>query len=461
MEDAWVEMNPARSGGALAQFKLWYSEPGTPRLRVASRYDAREKAYTLTVIQEPPQVKGASGLPLHIPVKIALLDSEGHELPLQFVGDKTSLTNDVLHIKKAREEFVFTAARRPTPSILRNFSAPVHLQYNYSDADLALLLRHDRDPFNQWEAGQRLLTNGMLALIADYQAGRPLALAEDLVELFRPVLTPGFHDDAAFISQIMTLPGENYLAEKMTEIDVPAIHEVREFVRREFGRQLAAPMGRIYRDYRPGPYSYSPEMAGRRRLKNLCLSYMLAADVAEARAMCRHQFETADNMTDELSALTALVHHGCPESGAALSSFYEKWQQQTLVVDKWFTLQATAPLPHTLARVRELARHPRFTIKNPNKVRALIGSFAAANPICFHDVSGAGYELLGATVLELDPLNPAIAARLLGRLSRWRRYTGPQQNLMQAQLKMIIDKGNLSKGVYEVAAKSLEPLAQE
>ncbi|NOX24855.1 MAG: aminopeptidase N, partial [Deltaproteobacteria bacterium] len=320
-----------------------------------------------------------------------------------------------------------------------------------------LLLRHDRDSFNRWEAGQRLLTNRMMAMIADYRAGRPLVLHKGLVELFRLVLTPGFHEDAAFISQIMTLPGEDYLAEKMPEIDVAAIHEAREFVRREFGRQLAGPMGRIYRNYKQEPYVYSPEMAGIRRLKNLCLSYLMAAGTDEARTICLTQFREADNMTDELSALTALTHSGCPESEKALGAFYEKWQRQTLVVDKWFTLQATTPLPQTLENIKKLMQHPRFTIKNPNKVRALIGSFAAANPICFHDIRGTGYALLGDTVLELDGLNPAIAARLLGYLSRWRRYAGPQQNLMRDQLKRIIGKGNLSMGVYEVAAKSLEP----
>ncbi len=457
MDDAWNEMSQAQPGG-LEQFKLWYSEPGTPRLTVSSRYDAEASTYTLTIAQEAARIKGASGRAMHIPVQIALLDGQGHELPLQLQGDSNkNLDAGVLHITKTREEFIFTTASRPTPSILRNFSAPVHLRYDYSDDDLALLLCHDRDSFNRWEAGQRLLTNRIMAMIADYRAGRPLAVDKGLVELFRLVLAPGFHDDAAFISHIMTLPGEDYLAENMPEIDVAAIHEAREFVRREFGRQLAEPMRRIYRGYKQEPYTYSPKMAGIRRLKNLCLSYLMAAGTDEARAICLTQFREADNMTDELGALTALTHSGCRESEKALSVFYEKWQQQTLIVDKWFTLQATTPLPPTLGKIRKLMRHSRFTIKNPNKVRALIGSFAAANPICFHDITGMGYALLGDTVLELDSLNPAIAARLLGYLSRWRRYAGPQRNLMRDQLKRIIGKGDLSRGVYEVAAKSLEP----
>ena len=457
MEDAWCESGAAQPG-ALEQFKLWYNEPGTPRLTISSHYDAQAQTYGLTVNQEAPKVKGNSGKALHIPLKIALLGGDGQELPLNMQtksGVKT-LDSGVLHITKAREEFIFKTSTPPIPSLLREFSAPVHLQYDYSDDELAFLLLHDQDPFNRWEAGQRLLTNKMLAMISDCQAGRQLTMDERLTEIFKTVLSPDFHDDAAFISQIMTLPGEDFLAEKMREIDVAAIHQVREFVRQTFGTELAEPMRRIYSNYEQTPYTYDPIMAGKRRLKNLCLSFLMMAGTDEAKSMCLSQLQEADNMTDELSALTALAHSGAPEGRTALESFYEKWQNETLVVDKWFALQATNPLPQTLSKVKELMRHPRFTIKNPNKVRALIGSFAAGNPICFHDRTGAGYALLTDTVLELDGLNPAIAARLLGRLSRWRRYARPYQNLMQDQLKRIINKSGLSKGVYEVAGKSLE-----
>ncbi len=448
MEDAWCESGA--KPGDLEQFKLWYSEAGTPRLIVSSRYDEDSQTYYLNIVQQAPKVKKSSGSPLHIPVKFGLLTGTGHEIPIQ---------DNVLHLRNKEEEFKFeNITSRPIPSVLRGFSAPVHLEYDYTDEEFATLLIHDKDSFNRWEAGQRLLTNKMLAMIGDFQAGRPLVLAEKLPELFQKVLTKDFHQDKAFISQIMTLPGEDYLAEQMAEIDVVAIHRVREFVRREFGTRLAEPMLRIYRDYKQQPYTYSPEMAAERRLKNLCLSYLMAAGTDEAHALCLKQFTHADNMTDELSALTYLSHSGSPKSQTAQNSFYEKWCKDTLVLDKWFSLQATTPLPQTLARVKELMQHPLFTIKNPNKVRALIGSFAAGNPICFNEINGAGYALLADTVLELDSLNPAIASRLLGRLSRWRRYKEPYGKLMQDQLKRIINKPNLSKGVYEIATKSLEDI---
>ncbi len=458
MEDAWCERDATRSG-ALNQFKSWYNEPGTPHLSVSSHYDAKAQTYCLTIVQKPAKLKDTTGKMLHIPVRLALLDADGKKFPLQIKskGQTEPLSSGVLHIKNATEDFIFSnITSQPVPSILQEFSAPIHLEYDYTVDELAFLLLHDQDPFNRWEAGQRLLRGKMLAMIGDYQANRKLNLDNKIINLFKAVLTPGFHDDAAFIAQVMTLPSEDYLAEQMPEIDVKAIHEVREFIRRELGTQLYTTMHRIYDEYKPDTYVYNHVMVGRRRLRNLCLSYMMAATTDEAHTICLAQFAGADNMTDELSALIALTHTGCQEVQAALTSFYKKWQHETLVVDKWFAIQATTPLPQTLDRVNELMQHPQFTIKNPNKVRALIGSFAGGNPSCFHDKTGAGYTLLGNVVLELDRLNPAIAARLLGRLSRWRRYAQPYQSLMRDQLKRIINKGDLSKGVYEVAIKSLE-----
>lgn len=459
MEDASCESGQAQAG-ALKQFKRWYDQPGTPLIKVASSYDDKARTYSLNVCQEVPNVAGPESRMLHIPVKIGLLDTDGREIPLHLQGvcDSSDSNNSlVLQIKDSKQEFTFTDVPcRPVPSLLRGFSAPVRLEYNYSDEELAFLLLHDQDSFNRWEAAQRLLINKMMAMIADFQTGRELSLDAGLPDIFRAVLSPTFHDDPAFRAQIMTLPSEDYIAEQMAEIDVDAIHAVREFLRLEIGTRLADILYQTYENNTcPQPYTYSPELAGRRRLRNLCLSYMMADNTHEATKICLAQFDKSDNMTDELSALTALVHTGHPERRAALDRFFKKWQDVTLVVDKWFALQATAPLPDTLERVRELMGHPLFNIKNPNKVRALIGSFAAGNPICFHDKSGAGYALLTEVVLELNKLNPAIAARLLGRLSRWRKYDPARQKLMRSCLKKIIGQEGLAKGVYEVATRSL------
>ncbi len=450
----------AEAGGRdFSQFLRWYTQAGTPVVRATTVYDAASQRYSLTLAQSCPPTPGQPvKKPLHIPVAVGLLDQAGRELPLALVGGGAEARDGslLLELRTAAETFVFEKiATRPVPSLLRGFSAPVKLDYDYTDAELAVLLAHDPDPFNRWEAGQRLAGRVLLDLVARYQAGQPLTLADDFVATMAAVLADTTLTDRTFVAQLLTLPTEEYLGEQLPVIDVEAIHAAREFVRRELAARLRPQWEQAYATNRtPGPYRYDPALAGARRLKHLALGYLMALDEPAIRQQCLAQFTGADNMTDSGSALRLLVHAGAPEAGAALASFAERWQAEPLVMDKWFTIQATAPLPDTLAEVTKLMNHPAFRLSNPNRVRALIGAFAAANPLCFHAADGAGYRFLADQILALDPVNPQIAARLAIRLSRWRRYAPDRQALMRAELERLL-AAELSRDLYEVVQKSL------
>lgn len=442
----------------LTQFLRWYTQAGTPALLATTEYDEANRRYSLTLTQTCPPTPGQPVKePLHIPVAIGLLDGQGRELPLRLAGGETTAAGSLLlELRAAEETFVFegVASSLPVPSLLRGFSAPVKLDYAYTDAELAVLLAHDADPFNRWEAGQRLACRVLLDLVSRHQAGEPLTLADDFVAAMAAVLADSALTDQTFVAQLCTLPTEEYLGEQLAVVEVEAIHAAREFVRRELAIRLRPQWEQLWQANRDlGPYRYDPQLAGRRRLKNLALGYLMTLDEAAIRQQCFDQFTGADNMSDSGSALRLLVHAGAPEAQPALARFAERWQHEPLVMDKWFTIQATAPLPGTLDAVKKLMAHPAFKLTNPNRVRALIGAFAA-NPLCFHAPSGEGYRFLADQILALDPMNPQIAARLATRLSRWRRYDSGRQALMRAELERLMAV-SLSRDLYEVVQKSL------
>jgi len=441
----------------LAQFKRWYTQAGTPQLVVTSAYDEGAATFRLTIRQEPSPRAGSQPEMLHIPVVFGLIGPDGRDLPLaDFQGGGLGPGASILHVREAEQTFTFTGLKaRPVPSLLRGFSAPVRLRYDVNDHDLRFLLLHDQDPFNRWEAGQQLFIKTILSAMDDVLAGREMRFDPGLEDLVLAVLDPGFHADKSFVAQILTLPGEDYLAELVAEIDVDAIHKAREFLRRELGIRLREQWRAVYEANKTSPASqYHSTHAGPRRLKNLCLHYLLAAASPELIALCLDQFHGADTMTDQIAALNALVPTGEPEADQALGAFYELWRDEALVMDKWFSLQAASPLPGTLARVKDLTRHEAFNIKNPNKVRALIGAFAS-NQVCFHAASGAGYQFLAEQVLALDSINPHIAARLAGKFAPWRRHAASRQALIQVQLQRILDHPGLSNGVYEVVSRTM------
>ncbi|MDH5299026.1 MAG: aminopeptidase N [Desulfobulbaceae bacterium] len=443
----------------LEQFKLWYSQAGTPELTVTSDHDPAAGLFSLTVTQRCPPTPGQPDkLPMYIPLAVGLVGGAGDDLPVTLAGeDAAGPATRVLAVREAHQVFRFTGlSARPVVSLLRNFSAPVKLGYDYTDEELRFLFAHDRDSFNRWEAGQRYASRVILGLIEDHGQGRPLRLAEGFVQAFGAVLADRTLADKTCLAQLLTLPGEEYLAEQMAVIDVDGIHAAREFVRRELARALRQELLALYHGCRDAvSYHHDQAAAGQRRLKNCCLAYLVTLGEAELQQLALAQFREADNMTDALGGLRLLAHTDNPYRGQALAAFYDQWQHDPLVLDKWFALQATAPLPSTLSAVRELLGHPAFSITNPNKVRALIGAFAGGNPVCFHAADGTGYCFLGQQVRRLDSLNPQVASRMAASLSRWRRYDGGRQGLMRQELEGLLALPNLSGDLYEVVAKSL------
>ncbi|MEJ2032203.1 MAG: aminopeptidase N [Deltaproteobacteria bacterium] len=443
----------------LTQFRRWYKQAGTPEIKVDTEYDPAAEAYTVTLTQSCPPTPGQPRKePFHLPFAIGLLGPEGEDLPLRLEGEAgPGAGARVLELWEETHSFRFIGiAAEPVPSLLRGFSAPVKTEYDYSDEELRFLLAHDSDPFNRWEAGQRLACRLILGLAADERLGRSLELGPEVAAPYRRILEKRERIDKTFACQLLALPAEGYVAEQMAVIDVEAVHTAREFLRVILARELREPLLAAYHENRDaGPYRFEAAAAGRRRLKNLCLAYLAALGEDEMLMLAHNQFRDADNMTDCLGALRPLAHRDHPRRREVLSAFFDKWRDFPLVLDKWLTIQATAPLPDALVEVQALTEHPAFSIKNPNRVRALIGAFAAGNPVAFHRGDGAGYRFLVDQVLTLDPLNPQTAARLLGPLTRWRRYDRHRQELMKKQLERILTISNLSRDVYEVVTKSL------
>jgi aminopeptidase N len=330
-----------------------------------------------------------------------------------------------------------------------------------TDEELAFLMAHDGDPFNRWDAGQQLALRSILQQIDTCRAGGELEVPEQYMAAFRQVLLDT-HEDPAFVSQAVSLPLENWIGEQMAVIDPDAIFQVLRYFRRSLGEALRSELLDVYeRNFLTGVYRYNAEDSGRRTLKNTCLGYLLAPDqedrvVPDMLAIALTQYRESNNMTDRMAALKSLVNGDREKGDQLLVAFYEEWQEDPQVVDKWLSLQALCPLHGTLERVRELTRHPAFTVKNPNKVRALIGSFCSGNMTAFHAADGTGYHFLSDFVLRLDPMNPQIAARLLAPLTIWRRYDENRRTLMRHELERIMDKKDLSGDVAEVAGKSLQ-----
>ncbi|QJD58605.1 aminopeptidase N [Pseudomonas sp. gcc21] len=443
----------------LTQFKRWYSQGGTPRLKVSSQYDSSAGTFSLTFSQSCPPTPGQPDkAPFVIPVRMALLDAQGKELNLKLVDEQQPRgTETVLSVTEPEQTFVFEGLTgEPLPSLLRNFSAPVKMHYPYSRDDRVFLAKHDPDGFNRWEAAQSLAVDVLQGLVEIHQAGRPLLLDQRLLEVYRSVLTNEALDPA-MVAEIIRLPTESYLVELAEVADIDAIHHVREWVRFELADALNAEMWTVFKrlDDR-APYSPDAASVARRSLKNTLLGYLMQSGSAEALSACVRQFVEANNMTDRQAALSALVNSRHEEQkAAALAEFAERWSGYPLVMDQWFGVQAASSLPGGLERVQGLMEHPAFTLRNPNKVRALIGSFAAQNLINFHRKDGAGYRFLADQIIVLNELNPQIASRLLTPLTRWRKYDSARQILMKAELSRILAQPDLSADVYEVVSKSL------
>ncbi len=452
----------------LGQFRLWYSQAGTPELKVSRAYDPNAKTYTLTIKQTCPPTPGQPDKkPMHIPVAIGLLGKDGKDLPLKLKEEQNPPQSPfskggsqggggfVLQLRKPEETFVFThIPHEPVPSVLRHFSAPVKVQLDLTDHERLFLMANDSDKFNRWDAGQQLAVKLILDLVKEYQQGKHLALDNLFIDAFRQTLEIGMKDQA-FQAFALALPAENYLADFMEVIDPTAIHEAKKFVQQTLAVVLKESFLSVYRaNVDNGPYRPDQASIGRRSLKNTCLAYLSELEDADVRELCVAQFRSGGNMTDVLAALVSLANAECPERRDALTSFYTAWKDDPLVMDKWLAIQATSRLESTLDTVKKLTTHPAFNINNPNKVRSLIGAFAS-NAVRFHDPGGEGYAFLADHVLQIDSMNPQIAARLVSAFTLWKRYDEKRRGMMRAQLERILSAPRLSRDVHEIVSKSL------
>lgn len=451
--DDFVQAMEDASGRDLTQFRRWYSQAGTPVIDASGTYDAEARRFSLTLRQSCPATPDmAEKQPFHIPVAIGLLDQQGGDYLLE-----NGATTQVLDFTAAEQVFHFeNIDSEPVPSLLRGFSAPVKLSYPYSQEAHIFLMQHDSDGFNRWDASQQLAVEMMQALIVDHQAGKALQLPEQLVNAYRTVLADSSLDKA-MVSKILTLPSQAYLSELAEVIDVEAIHKVREFVRNTLAAELEPLWQDVYQaNLSEAAYSPDADSIARRSLKNLALAYLLATGKEEYLQLALQQYDAADNMTDQQAALTLVTHSDF--SAAAddlLARFYDSWKDESLVVNQWLSVQASKPSEGALARVEALLQHPAYDAKNPNKIRSLVGAFCGQNPVNFHHQDGSGYAFLADQIIQLNKQNPQIASRLLGPLTRWKKYAPARQQQMRAELERIKASGDLSKDVFEVLTKSL------
>jgi len=431
----------------LAQFERWYLQGGTPVVTAAGTWDAQARTYTLKLEQSCPATPGQDAkLPFHIPVAVGLLDGEGKELA----------ATQVLELKETSGEFVFTDIdTQPVPSILRGFSAPVRLEVEQSDADLALLFAFDTDSFNRWEAGQRLATRVILGLVEDLQAGKQPQVPDNLIQAFQTV----FDDadlEASLKSYALRLPDETTLGAEMAVIDPDNLHVARELCVKAIASALRPQLEALYAQLEDsGEYKPVAAAIGKRRMRNLCLGYLCSLKDEAATARVEAQYQAASNMTDKMAAVVCAAQQPGEARDRMLNDFFTTFKDEDLVVDKWLAVQAGSQNDHALADVQSLLEHSAFDIKNPNKVRALIRTFTG-NQVNFHKADGSGYAFIADQVITLDGLNPQIAARIAGAFAQWQRFDAGRQQLMVEQLVRISQAPGLSKDTAEIVSRSLK-----
>ncbi|MBR0568703.1 aminopeptidase N [Azoarcus sp. L1K30] len=457
--DDFVDAMAEANGRDLDQFMRWYGQAGTPRLRATCAWDAGTGTYTLNLAQHTPPTPGQHDkLPLVIPVALGLIGPDGHDCPLQLDGEaQPGAATRVLALTEEAQSFRFVGlTAEPVPSLLRGFSAPVMLEVDEDDARLAFRMAHDSDPFNRWDAAQRYSERIVLALAAGSAAEVPPAF----VAAFRSLLEDA-RLDPAFRAQALTLPTEGFLLERMSPADPQALRAALVTLTRHLGGTLAEQWLTLFKAMQVlGPYRYHPADAGRRALANLALRYLAAAQDPRGIALARQRFEAATNMTERFGALAALAVNAGAARDTALQNFHARYQNDPLVLDKWFALQAgawrwSAAAAPTVEQVRALMADPAFSLSNPNKVYALLGTFFRANAGEFHAADGSGHVFWADQVIALDATNPQVAARMARALENWRRYTPALQASIRPQLERVLATEKLSADVAEVVGKAL------
>ncbi|WP_270943431.1 aminopeptidase N [Vibrio parahaemolyticus] len=444
MEDA--------TGVDLKQFRLWYSQSGTPTLRVNSEYNAEAKTYALTVEQFTEATQDqAEKQALHIPFDIELYDSKGQIIPLIINGESV---HNVLDIKQDKQTFVFeNVAEQPVPSLLREFSAPVKLEYDYSDAELIFLMKHATNDFARWDASQMLLAKYIRQNVNNVQTGSEVQLSEDLIDAFRGVLLDE-NLEPAFIAQVFSLPSINEITGWYKQIDVDAVDTVLNSITVSLSAALEDELSATYHTLKQAEYTIDHAAIGKRALRNQCLQFLAHTD--KGNTIVKAQYEAANNMTDTIAAMSAANSAQLECREELMADYSDKWKHDGLVMDKWFALQGTNPAEDALEKVKATMNHEAFSLKNPNRTRSLIGSFLAANPVRFHDKSGSGYQFAGEILRQLNDSNPQVASRMIDPLLKFRKYDEARQAMIRAELEKLKAMDNLAKDLFEKVTKALD-----
>ncbi len=444
MEDA--------TGVDLKQFRLWYSQSGTPTLRVNSEYNAEAKTYALTVEQFTEATQDqAEKQALHIPFDIELYDSKGQVIPLIINGESV---HNVLDIKQDKQTFVFeNVVEQPVPSLLREFSAPVKLEYDYSDAELIFLMKHATNDFARWDASQMLLAKYIRQNVNNVQTGSEVQLSEDLIDAFRGVLLDE-NLEPAFIAQVFSLPSINEITGWYKQIDVDAVDTVLNSITVSLSTALEDELSATYHTLKQAEYTIDHAAIGKRALRNQCLQFLAHTD--KGNTLVKAQYEAANNMTDTIAAMSAANSAQLECREELMADYSDKWKHDGLVMDKWFALQGTNPAEDALEKVKATMNHEAFSLKNPNRTRSLIGSFLAANPVRFHDKSGSGYQFAGEILRQLNDSNPQVASRMIDPLLKFRKYDEARQAMIRAELEKLKAMDNLAKDLFEKVTKALD-----
>ncbi|HAS6638292.1 aminopeptidase N [Vibrio parahaemolyticus] len=444
MEDA--------TGVDLKQFRLWYSQSGTPTLRVNSEYNAEAKTYALTVEQFTEATQDqAEKQALHIPFDIELYDSKGQIIPLIINGESV---HNVLDIKQDKQTFVFeNVADQPVPSLLREFSAPVKLEYDYSDAELIFLMKHATNDFARWDASQMLLAKYIRQNVNNVQTGSEVQLSEDLIDAFRGVLLDE-NLEPAFIAQVFSLPSINEITGWYKQIDVDAVDTALNSITVSLSAALEDELSATYHTLKQAEYTIDHAAIGKRALRNQCLQFLAHTD--KGNTLVKAQYEAANNMTDTIAAMSAANSAQLECREELMADYSDKWKHDGLVMDKWFAMQGSNPAEDALEKVKATMNHEAFSLKNPNRTRSLIGSFLAANPVRFHDKSGSGYQFAGEILRQLNDSNPQVASRMIDPLLKFRKYDEARQAMIRAELEKLKAMDNLAKDLFEKVTKALD-----
>jgi aminopeptidase N len=454
----FVQAMQDASGIDLAQFRHWYSQSGTPVLTASGRYDAPARTYTLDIEQALLAANGSRRKPpLHIPLAIGLVGPDGRDMPLRLTGESSpGGTTRLLDVTSITQRFEFVDIPvAPVPSLLRGFSAPVKVAFDYREEDLALLAAHDSDPVNRWDAAQRLFTNAVLQLAHAQRKLAPLWLPPLLSQIVGELLADEA-SDPALLALALSLPDLEYVASLEPTLDPDAIVAAWTFVEKSVAHAHRPAFLRAYLRHRPvGPYAPTPHQVSGRSLANVCLRYIGALDDDDAHALAMTQYRNADNMTDAMATLAALRDSLAPARDELYAQFEAKWRDEPLVLDKWFAAQARSMRPDTLAIVRALIAHPRFNARNPNRVRSLVGTFALRNFARFNASDGAGYAFTADQVRSLDATNPQLASSIAAAFNLWKRFAEPRRGMMQRCLQRIARAPNLSPDVREIVTRTL------